>query len=102
MTMRVSRYIDHNLCNPELSNRHIAQAQNISVRYLHKLFEDEEETIHELIQRKRLERAYDILSDPAYAGHNIEQVAYNTGFTNAAHFSRSFKARYGACPSEIR
>ena len=99
---RIRQYIDNNLCNPELSNHHIANAQNISVRYLHKLFDDEAETVHAFILNKRLERARQLLNDPAYGGHSIERIAYSTGFVSAAHFSRSFKKHYGVCPSDVR
>ncbi len=99
---RIRQYIDNNLCNPDLSNQNIASAQNISVRYLHKLFDDEEETVHALILTKRLERTRHLLNDPAYAGHSIERIAYSTGFVSAAHFSRAFKKRYGVCPSDVR
>ena len=99
---RIRQYIDNNLCNPELSNVDIAAAQNISVRYLHKLFEGEVETVHALILGKRLERARQLLHDSAYAGHSIERIAYSTGFVSAAHFSRAFKRRYGVCPSDAR
>ena len=99
---RIRRFIENNLCNPELSNRRIATAQNISVRYLHKLFDDEKETVHTLILNKRLERARRLLHNPAYAGHSIERIAYSTGFVSAAHFSRAFKKRYSVCPSGAR
>lgn len=99
---RVRQYIDNNLCNPDLSNQHIATAQNISVRYLHKLFGGEEETVHVLIVNKRLKLARRLLNDPAYAGHSIERIAYSTGFVSAPHFSRAFKKRYGVCPSDVR
>jgi len=99
---RIRQYIDNNLCNPDLSNQRIADAQYISIRYLHKLFDDEAETVHAMIQQKRLERARQLLSDPAYAGHSIERIAYSTGFGSAAHFSRTFKQRFGICPSDLR
>lgn len=99
---RILHFIDTNLCNPLLSNACIAQAVGISVRYLHKLFEDEQETIHALILRRRLERARALLVDPRYAGHSIEQIAYNTGFASAPHFSRSFKKHFGISPSDAR
>ena len=99
---RIRHYIDHNLCDPLLSNSQIAHAVGISVRYLHKLFEDEAETIHALILRKRLEKARELLHDPAYAGHSIEQIAYATGFSSAPHFSRSFKKHFGLNPSDAR
>ncbi len=99
---RIRQFINNNLCDPELSNNKIASAQNISVRYLHKLFDDEPETVHALVRRKRLERAHQLLTDPAYAGHSIECIAYSTGFASAAHFSRAFKQQYGVRPSDLR
>ena len=99
---RIRQYIDNNLANPELSNAIIAQAQRISIRYLHKLFENEERTVHSLILNKRLQKARRLLHDAAYAGHSIERIAYISGFSNPAHFSRAFKKRFGTCPREIR
>lgn len=99
---RIRHYIDNNLRNPMLSNTHIANAMGISLRYLHKLNESGEETIRALIVRKRLERAHGLLTDAAYAGHSIEQIAFHTGFSSASHFSRSFKRHFGLNPSEIR
>ena len=99
---RILHYIDTNMCNPLLTNAHIAEAVGISVRYLHKLFEHEDETIHALILRRRLEKARELLNDRAYAGHSIEQIAYHTGFSSAPYFSRSFKKHFGLNPSDIR
>jgi len=99
---RVLRYIDKNLHNSELCNGRIAQAQHISIRYLYKLFQDEAETIHALILRKRLERARQLLGDPTNAGCSIEQIAYRTGFTYSSHFSRAFKKHYGVSPRDFR
>lgn len=99
---RILHYIDTNLCDPLLSNAQIAQAMGISLRYLHKLFEHEKETLHALILRRRLEKARQLLHDPAYAGHSVEQIAYSTGFSSAPHFSRSFKKHFGLNPSDAR
>ena len=99
---RVRQYIEANLGDPNLSNNHIADAQDISLRYLNKLFEDEAENVHALILNKRLEKARQLLTDPACAGHTIEQVGFVVGFASAAHFSRSFKKRYGVSPSDSR
>jgi len=99
---RVRQYIDNNLRSPELSNTQIAQAQRISIRYLHKLFEEEDQTIHSLILTRRMDKAQDMLASPEYDAHNIETIAYNTGFNSAAHFSRAFKKHFGQSPSEAR
>ncbi|MCY4165829.1 MAG: helix-turn-helix domain-containing protein [Gammaproteobacteria bacterium] len=99
---RILHYIDTNLCDPQLCNARIAQAAGISIRYLHKLFEREAESIHALVLRKRLEKARGLIGDSAYAGHSIEQIAYATGFSSGAHFSRVFKKRFGLNPSDLR
>ncbi len=102
LRQRIRQYIDNNLCNPELSNNHIAASQGISIRYLHKLFQNEEETLHNLVLHKRLKRSYQLLGDPQYAGHSIERIAYKTGFASPSHFSRSFKKYFNISPSDLR
>ncbi|MEM6581658.1 MAG: helix-turn-helix domain-containing protein [Pseudomonadota bacterium] len=99
---RVRQYIDNNLCNPDLSNTQIAESQRISTRYLHKLFEEEDQTIHSLILTRRMDKAHEMLASSDYKAHNIETIAYNTGFNSAAHFSRAFKKHFGKSPSEVR
>ncbi len=99
---RIRLYIDNSFCNPGLNNGQIAKAMGISNRYLHKLFQNESETIHTRIINQRLERAARLLADPTYVGHSIESIAYSVGFSSAAHFSRSFKKRYGISPRESR
>jgi len=99
---RIRQYIESNLYDPSLSNQQIADALHISIRYLHKLFDDEAETVHAMILNKRLERARELLNDSAFAAQSIGRIAMSTGFTSAAHFSSAFKKRYGICPSDIR
>lgn len=99
---RVHRYIEMNLSNSNLSNQSIADAQGISTRYLNKLFKEEAQSVHGLVLEKRLQRGLAYLQDPAYQGHSIESIAYNIGFTSAAHFSRCFKKRFGQNPSSVR
>lgn len=102
LKQRILQYIDNNLCDPSLTNQCIADAQGISTRYLHKLFQGEEETLHALILNRRLEKGRHLLQDVNYAGHSIEQVAYSLGFVSPSHFSRSFKKHFGASPSDHR
>lgn len=99
---RVRQYIEANLFDPRLSNNEIAAAQGISPRYLHKLFAEEEVSLHALILDKRLQKAYQLLTDPAYQGHSIERIAYGLGFSSPAHFSRIFKKHFDLSPSEVK
>ncbi len=102
LKQRVKHYIDNNLHDPKLTNKSIAHAQGISVRYLSKLFQDDEESIHNLIMHKRLSQAHQLLCNPQYNGHSVERIAYSLGFISPSHFSRAFKKHYKISPSELR
>lgn len=62
----IYRFVDANLSMPELTVQLVADAHHISIRYLHRLFEQEEETLGEWIRNRRLDRASRQLIDPAY------------------------------------
>lgn len=98
---RIRGFITNNLLDPKLNNSRIAESQGISVRYLHKLFQDQDESIHEMILNKRLAIAHDLLLGRDETKPTVESVAYHVGFSGAPHFSRAFKVRYGVCPSSI-
>lgn len=51
------------------------------------------------VRERRLKRARILLSDRRLS---LAQIAHACGFADAAHLSRSFKARYGASPSQVR
>ncbi|MET9968388.1 helix-turn-helix domain-containing protein [Streptomyces sp. NPDC006356] len=98
----IRRYIDDNLRNPALSPAVIADVHRISVRYLHRLFEGEETTVHKLIRQRRLEECARELARRGRVTPTISIVAQRWGFQNVAHFSRSFKAVYGYSPRDWR
>jgi AraC-like DNA-binding protein len=95
-------YIEERLGDPNLSPSMIAAARHISIRYLHKLFEDGGCSVGRWIRRRRLDRCRRDLSDPALADIPVGAVATRWGFVDAAHFSRSFRAAYGLSPSTYR
>lgn len=98
---RIRQFIENNLFDPKLNNNRIAESQGISVRYLHKLFQNENESIHEMILHKRLAAARELLMKTDESRPSVESVAYHVGFSGAPHFSRAFKAYYGVCPSSV-
>jgi AraC-like DNA-binding protein len=99
---RIYAFIERQLSDPGLSPRSIAAAHHISLRTLHKLFEDESVSVGEWIRRRRLERCRQDLLDPALRDRPIAATAARWGLPNAAHFTRAFRAAYGAPPSEFR
>ncbi len=99
---RVKTYVAKNLDNPELTLAAIAQANKISLRYLHWLFESTNNTANEYILEERLARCRRDLMNPLMLERNIADIAFSWGFNDPTHFSRRFKGLYGQCPSELR
>jgi len=102
MLAPIQRFMDGHLADPDLSPEMIATAHHISVRYLHKLFQDEGTTVGRWIQRRRLEECRRELTRSAHGRPTIAAVAGRWGFPSAPHFSRVFRATYGMSPSEWR
>nr|WP_085067310.1 helix-turn-helix domain-containing protein [Catenuloplanes japonicus] len=89
---RIEGYIEARLSDPDLSPAKIAKNHHLSVRRLHRLFEDQPLTVAALIRRRRLERCH---ADLAAPGRTVASVAARWGFSDPAHFSRLFKATFG-------
>lgn len=98
----VRDYITAHLHRSDLSPAVIAAAHRMSVRSLHKLFQDEETTVSRWINRERLEACRKDLARPDMAGVTVEAIARRWGFVSPAHFNRSFRAAYGVPPGEWR
>ncbi|MGW4029205.1 helix-turn-helix domain-containing protein [Streptomyces sp. NPDC004838] len=101
----LSRILDHielHLADTGLSPEMIADANHISVRYLHKLFQAQGLTVRRWIQRCRLEECRRELLRRGGSQRTIAAVAGRWGFISASHFSRVFRAAYGMSPREWR
>ena len=99
---RCRAFIDANLADPELSPSAVAAAHHISLRYLHRLFEDAGDGVAGLIRRRRLDRARRDLLDPNLADRPVAAVGARWGFADPAHFNRTFKRAYGLPPAGFR
>jgi AraC-like DNA-binding protein len=96
---RILGYIEARLSERELAPAVLAAAHHISVRRLHKLFEDQPESVAALIRRRRLERCR---ADLKQSDRTVTAVAARWGFTDPAYFSRLFKATYGDNPAALK
>ncbi len=99
---RIDAFIDANLSDPHLTPAGIAAYHHLSVRTLHWLFRDREQTVSATIRRRRLRRCCAELTAARYAAQPIHTIAARWGFTNAAAFSRIFRTEYGITPGEFR
>jgi AraC family transcriptional activator of tynA and feaB len=100
MRAEIRRYVRTHLHDPTLSPASIAGAYAMSVRALHALFEDADESVAGLVRSERLHRCLEDLQRPNSG--SVTDIAFRWGFCDAAHFSRVFKREFGATPSEVR
>lgn len=83
-----------------LSRAAVAQTAGVSVRHLDRLFASELGTTwHAAYLRLRLAHAARLLDQSPLS---LAQIAFATGFSSASHFSRAFRAAYGAPPGAWR
>lgn len=97
---RIKEYVLRHLGDPELTPAGIAAAHHVSVRYVHKLFENEGITVGRWIQRQRLEHCRRDLERATHQAQSVAAVAHRWGFADASHFSRVFRRAYGTTPRE--
>jgi AraC-like DNA-binding protein len=98
---RVRDYIHRNLSDPDLSVEAIARAMGCTARYIHKIFEGKE-SVSRMIWSQRLDRCRLELQSVRGASLTLTELAYEFGFSSSAHFSRTFKERFGVTPSAFR
>jgi AraC family transcriptional activator of tynA and feaB len=98
---RIRSFIEKRLDDPDMSPSTVARAHGISVRYLHLLFSERGVTVGGWIRLRRLAQCRVALTD-ARRERSITEIAMKWGFSDAAHFSRSFKVAFGISPNAFR
>jgi AraC-like DNA-binding protein len=98
----IKQDIARNLGRRDLSIAAVAARQGVSPRYVGMLFEAEGTSFSAFVLAERLARAHRLLTDPGRAQLRIGAIAFELGFGDLSHFNRSFRARYGGTPSELR
>jgi AraC-like DNA-binding protein len=99
---RLHAFIQQHLGDPDLSPATIAAAHHISVRLLHKVFQEQGETVAGWIRARRLEGSLRDLLDPAQGHRPVAAIGARWGFRSPVQFSRAFRVAYGLPPHEYR
>ena len=99
---RIKRCIDARLDDPALSVAMLAAELGMSASQIHRVFKSEPLTLSQYIWDRRLEACSRDLLDPREAGRTVGEIAYGRGFSDAAHFSRAFRERFGCSPRDWR
>ncbi|WP_037837763.1 helix-turn-helix domain-containing protein [Streptomyces sp. NRRL S-337] len=100
--LRISAFIVDHLGDPGLDPETIAAAHQISLRYLHRIFQQQSTTPMAFIRRQRLDRCRRDLANPALSQLTIHAIATRWGYPQPDRFSRAFRTATGMSPSEYR
>ena len=100
--LRAQAYIMDNLPNAQLDCDTVSSALRLSTRHLHRLFESTGVSVRRWVLTQRLNECARALKDPKLRGVSVAEICYRWGFSDAAHFSRTFKVAYGSAPREFR
>ncbi len=99
---RICQMLESLLGEPELTLDRVARETGVSPRYLQKIFSQENYSFSMYVRERRLERCFADLISPLYSQQSITQVAFRWGFSSSAHFSRTFRERFGVSPRQHR
>jgi AraC-like DNA-binding protein len=99
---QIKRYIEAHLRDPGLNAVAIAEALDLSPRYVRMIFTAEHEHISAYILRRRLDECAKQLGEHQWRSRSITETAFDWGFTNTAYFTRAFKQQFGVTPTCYR
>jgi acetamidase/formamidase/AraC-like DNA-binding protein len=98
----VCQVVEAHLGEPDFSRDTVARIEGISARYVQKLFENAGESFSHYLRLRRLERCRADLVNPTLSHLSITEISFKWGFSDSAHFSRSFRDEYGVAPRDFR
>ncbi|MGW1029618.1 helix-turn-helix domain-containing protein [Streptomyces sp. NPDC002577] len=102
MLDRIKASIETRLGEPGLSPQMLADEHGISLRYLHKLFQEQGTTVSGWVRQRRLDACRAELARPEASGRAIAPLAARWGFISPSHFSHAFRKAYGMSPAQWR
>ena len=98
----IKAVIEERLTNPDLDPAAIAAEVRLSSRHINRLFSTEGTSLGAHLLARRHHRARTMLEDPRQGHRTIGEIAFASGFSDLAHFSRTFKHRFGKTPRSFR
>lgn len=98
---RAEQFIRNNLRREDLSSGLVAEACNVSLRYLQQLFLDADKSISGFIREKRLVRAHEDLRVQD-TSTTVAEIAHKWGFSDQSQFNKAYRAQFGCTPTDTR
>ena len=96
----VGRLIAQRMSDESLTPSSAAAALGCSVRTLHAACQREGRSFGRMLRDARLDSAEKALRSSPVSTGRIGQIAFACGFSDLSHFSRAFRARFGAAPRD--
>src|SRR5262249_602295 len=90
------------LARSDLTLTQVAAKHGLSTRYVQHLFELSGSSFTGFVLEQRLLAAHRSLSEPRSRWRKVSDVATAAGFADISYFNRTFRARFGATPTEVR
>lgn len=100
LRLRVEEVILKEIADPELSLDKIAKEVGVSGRYLSGLYSELDSSVMSRVKEQRLTLASQRLLEHRFRNTPILDIATKCGFKSLAHFSRSFKEKFGCSPAQ--
>ena len=99
MRRKVESWVRSNLRDGDVSPESAARAHGLSLRSLHRLFSDSDQTYGAFVRSARIERAR---QDIVASEEPVQRIAMRWGYSDASHFCREFRRLTGLTTSESR
>lgn len=87
---------------PDISPEKVADQFCMSPRTLYRILAERDLSFRRILIEERLEIARRVLSSSEGVRETLTSLALHLGFQDSAHFSRSYRARFGEAPKETR
>jgi AraC-like DNA-binding protein len=101
--LRIMAFIEKRLHDPDLRPATIAATHRISLRYLHRIFQQHHPVgVATHIRARRLERARRELADRHLDHLTVAAISRRWGFSDPSEFGRAFRRRTGISPRDYR
>lgn len=99
---RILHFVNAHLAEHSLTPFIIAEAMGVSIRHLHRVFSASGTTLGNHVRALRLQQCRKDLADPRLQNRSITEIAFARGFSDAAHFSHSFRKHFGISARAFR
>lgn len=98
----ITAYVREHAVDPDITVASMSAAIGWSVRQVQAVLFRAGTTASELIRSERLELARLMLTNPAFAAHDVARIASAVGFGSASAFSTAYRRHFGVTPSDTR